>query len=64
MNLKGSKSLWRWLREVDLRNVPFLLRALRRTQRMMAPEHYSREYDLALSRAAPGSAANEAVEAN
>ncbi len=39
----------------------FLLRALKRTQRMMSPEHYVAEYDLARSRAASGSAANRRV---
>ena len=46
LNLRGRKSLWHWLREVDLRNALFLLRALRRTQRMMDPAHYLAEYDL------------------
>jgi radical SAM superfamily enzyme YgiQ (UPF0313 family) len=46
LNLRGRKSLWRWLSEVDLRNAPFLLGALRRTQRMMDPAHYLAEYDL------------------
>ncbi len=45
LNLKGRKSLWQWMREVDPRNMLFLLRALRRTQRMMSPEHYVAEYD-------------------
>ena len=40
LNLGGRKSIWKWLREVDLRNAMFLLRALRRTQRMMDPSHY------------------------
>ena len=44
LNLKGRKSVWRWLREVDPRNMLFLLRALQRTQRMMEPGHYIREY--------------------
>jgi radical SAM superfamily enzyme YgiQ (UPF0313 family) len=44
LNLKGRKSIWRWLREVDPRNMIFLLRALARTQRMMKPEHYIAEY--------------------
>jgi hopanoid C-3 methylase len=44
LNLKGRKSVWQWLREVDPRNALFLLRALKRTQRMMAPEHYVAEY--------------------
>ena len=46
LNLRGRKSVWRWLREVDPRNALFLLRALRRTQRMMDPVHYLDEYDL------------------
>ena len=49
LNLRGRKSLWQWLREVDPRNAWFLLRALRRTQRMMHPAHYLAEYDLAPS---------------
>jgi radical SAM superfamily enzyme YgiQ (UPF0313 family) len=49
LNLRGRKSLWRWLREVDVRNAPFLLRALSRTQRMMNPAHYMAEYDLGTS---------------
>jgi radical SAM superfamily enzyme YgiQ (UPF0313 family) len=49
LNLKGRKRLWDWLREVDLRNLPFLVRALRRTQRMMDPAHYLREYAVAPS---------------
>ena len=61
LNLKGRKSLWRWLREVEPRNMLFLLRALKRTQRMMSPGHYVAEYDLARSRAAAGSASRGAV---
>lgn len=44
LNLRGRKSVWRWLREVDPRNTLFLLSALRRTQRMMSPEHYIAEW--------------------
>ena len=47
LNLRGRKTLWRWLRDVDPRNAPALLRALRRTQRMMDSRHYLAEYDLA-----------------
>jgi radical SAM superfamily enzyme YgiQ (UPF0313 family) len=46
LNLKGRKSVWQWMREVDPRNALFLLRALRRTQKMLEPAHYLREYDL------------------
>ena len=47
LNLKGRKGLLQWMREVDLRNALFLIRALRRTQRMMNAGHYIDEYDLA-----------------
>jgi hypothetical protein len=47
LNLGGRKTVWQWLREVDVRNAPFLLRALRRTQRMMKPAHYLDEHRLA-----------------
>ena len=46
LNLRGRKSLWHWIREVDPRNLMFLLRALRRTQRLMSPAHYMSEYHL------------------
>jgi radical SAM superfamily enzyme YgiQ (UPF0313 family) len=47
LNLRGRKRLSQWVREVDVRNLPFLVRALHRTQRMMDPNHYLKEYDLA-----------------
>lgn len=47
LNLRGRKSIWQWLRQVDPRNALFLLRALSRTQKMMDPRHYIAEYDLA-----------------
>jgi radical SAM superfamily enzyme YgiQ (UPF0313 family) len=50
LNLRGRKRTWQWLREVDPMNALFLLRALYRTQKMMSPDHYLQEYDLA----APG----------
>jgi hopanoid C-3 methylase len=46
LNLGGRKSLWQWLRQVDIRNAAFLIKALARTQRMMDPRHYIAEYDL------------------
>jgi hopanoid C-3 methylase len=49
LNLRGRKSVWQWLRQVDLRNAVFLMRALGRTQRMMDPGHYMAEYDLTTS---------------
>ena len=51
LNLKGRKSIWQWMREVEPRNLLFLLQALRRTQRMMEPQHYIDEY--AVAAAAP-----------
>jgi len=47
LNLRGRKKIWQWLREVDPRNALFLMRALRRTQHLMSPPHYLKEYDLA-----------------
>jgi hopanoid C-3 methylase len=49
LNLRGRKGMWQWMREVDPRNALFLLRALRRSQRLMDPAHYLAEYDLAAS---------------
>jgi hopanoid C-3 methylase len=46
LNLRGRKRLWQWMREVDVANAPFLIRALRRTQRLMDPAHYLAEHDL------------------
>jgi radical SAM superfamily enzyme YgiQ (UPF0313 family) len=46
LNLRGRKSIWQWVRQVHLRDVPFLLRALGRSQRMMDPQHYLAEYQL------------------
>ena len=61
LNLRGRKSLWQWLREVDVRNLPFLLRALSRTQRMMDPAHYMAEYDLGRSDHLPALSARPSV---
>ena len=47
LNLRGRKSIWKWLAEVDVRNAMFLLRALSRTQHMMRPSHYLSECDFA-----------------
>jgi radical SAM superfamily enzyme YgiQ (UPF0313 family) len=46
LNLRGRKSIWQWMREVDPWNALFLLKALRRTQRMLDPRHYLDEYAL------------------
>ena len=37
LNLRGRKSVWQWMREVDPRNAAVPAAALRRTQRMMEP---------------------------
>jgi radical SAM superfamily enzyme YgiQ (UPF0313 family) len=47
LNLRGRKGLLQWMREVDLGNALFLVRALRRTQRLMDARQYLAEYDLA-----------------
>jgi radical SAM superfamily enzyme YgiQ (UPF0313 family) len=47
LNLGGRKTVWQWLRQVSPSNAWFLMQALRRTQRMMDPQHYLDEYQLA-----------------
>jgi hopanoid C-3 methylase len=49
LNLSGQKRWWHWLREVELRNALFLIRALRRSQKMLDPAHYLAEHRLAAS---------------
>jgi hopanoid C-3 methylase len=46
LNLRGRKSVWQWMREVDPWNALFLMQALRRTQKMLDPQHYLAEYDV------------------
>jgi hopanoid C-3 methylase len=46
LNLRGRKSIWQWMRDVDPWNALFLVKALRRTQKMLDPRHYMSEYDL------------------
>jgi hypothetical protein len=62
LNLRGRKSVWQWMRQVDLRNAASLMRALARTQRMMHPAHYLAEYRLA-SAAQSVTTLTDAVEA-
>jgi hopanoid C-3 methylase len=47
LNLGGQKRWWQWLRDARLRDTIFLARMLRRTQHLMDPEFYLREYRLA-----------------
>ncbi|MPY88991.1 MAG: radical SAM protein [Luteitalea sp.] len=47
LNLRGRKRFRHWMRGVEWKNALFLLKALRRTQRLMGPKHYLAEYDLA-----------------
>ena len=65
LNLRGRKKVWQWLREVDPRNALFLMKALRRTQHLMRPDHYLKEYDLAPvaeSVAAPSSSRRQLIQ--
>ena len=61
LNLRGRKSVWRWLQEVKLRDALFLLNALRRTQRMMDPQHYLAEHDLGTAAASDSNATRAAA---
>ena len=55
LNTSGEKSLWDWIRQVRPRQIPYLVRVLARTQRMMNPAAYLKEHAAGL-RAAPGAA--------
>jgi radical SAM superfamily enzyme YgiQ (UPF0313 family) len=56
LNLSGEKPWWRWLREVKPQHVPFLMRMLYRTQRMMDPDYYLAEHRLAAAAQVPAGA--------
>jgi hypothetical protein len=47
LNLRGEKKWWQWARQVPVRNLAFLTRALRRTQHMMDERAYLAEFRLA-----------------
>jgi hypothetical protein len=44
LNLSGRKKWHQWLREARATDALFLARMLRRTQRLMDPNHYLAEY--------------------
>jgi hypothetical protein len=50
MNTAGDKKLRDWLKQVKLTEVPFLIRMMRRTQRMMNPAAYLAEHTAVLRR--------------
>jgi radical SAM superfamily enzyme YgiQ (UPF0313 family) len=45
LNTSGEKRWLDWMRQIRLAQVPYLTRVLWRTQRMMKPEAYLREYE-------------------
>jgi radical SAM superfamily enzyme YgiQ (UPF0313 family) len=53
LNLKGGKRWWRWLGDVKPQHIPFLVRALLRTQRMMDPQYYLAEHRLSARHGQP-----------
>ncbi len=58
LNTSGEKSLWDWIRQVRPRQIPYLVRVLMRTQRMMNASAYLKEHAVGIS-AAPISAPGE-----
>jgi hypothetical protein len=44
LNTSGDKKLVDWLRQVRPLQIPYMIRVLRRTQAMMRPATYLREY--------------------
>ncbi len=51
LNTSGDKKLTDWLRQVRPLQIPYMIRVLRRTQAMMKPQTYLREYEATCSRA-------------
>lgn len=47
LNLRGEKDLWQWVKQVKLKDLPFLARLLMRTQHLMNPKSYLAEHRLA-----------------
>jgi hypothetical protein len=45
LNTSGEKSLLDWMKQVRPSQIPYIARVLWRTQRMMKPEAYLREYE-------------------
>ena len=46
LNLSGEKPWWKWLAQTKPKDLIFLARVLKRTQRMMDPQHYLSEHAL------------------
>ena len=46
LNLRGSKPWWKWISQIKPRQIPLLMRALARTQRLMDPRYYLSEHCL------------------
>ena len=44
LNTSGDKRLIDWIRQVRLSQIPYIMRVLWQTQRMMRPEAYAKEY--------------------
>ncbi len=44
LNTSGDKSIFDWMRQVRPAQIPYIVRVLWRTQRMMKPAAYVREY--------------------
>ncbi len=53
LNTSGEKSLLDWMRQVRPAQIPYIVRVLWRTQRMMKPAAYLREYEETRPRTAP-----------
>ncbi|MDD3293776.1 MAG: radical SAM protein [Geobacteraceae bacterium] len=58
LNTSGEKKLIDWLRQVRPLQIPYMIRVLRRTQTMMKPETYLRDYHATCRRLAASAAGN------
>jgi radical SAM superfamily enzyme YgiQ (UPF0313 family) len=65
LNTSGDKKLIDWLRQVRPAQIPYMIRVLRRTQAMMKPQTYLREYMAGRSRTgATGDCPSRAADGN
>lgn len=56
LNTSGDKKLTDWLRQVRLLQIPYMIKVMRRTQAMMKPETYLRDYNATRGRVSTGGA--------
>lgn len=62
LNTSGDKKLTDWLRQVRPLQIPYMIKVMRRTQAMMKPETYLRDYTAARGRVSTGGAGADSAD--